>query len=246
MKLSTLVLAPLLSSIITICPSLIMAQSHTGNNNFFQGTYIAAGAGVSLPQGKIKNGTIDSSGNNYYISKKLKDGGVFKIALGKDFGMVRSEVEFMLSPKHKFSLTNAVSTVPFGGTLTNKFHTSYQTYFINTFYDFKNLHSTIKPYLGFGLGFSKNTLSKQASTTANGRDFFIYQKKSGNSFAWNLSVGSMVNLNKNIYLDFSYRFVDLGKIKGSTTLLPSGVSAAKNVKGNIRNHIFLAGMGLKF
>lgn len=48
------------------------------------------------------------------------------------------------------------------------FHTSHKTYFINAYYDFKNLHKQIKPYIGVGIGWSQNTLSKKNATSNSG------------------------------------------------------------------------------
>jgi opacity protein-like surface antigen len=215
-----------------------------------KGTYITLAAGRSFPQNKISNISIDSLGNFYYTRNKLDRGTVYKTAIGKDFEVIRAEFEFLYSKKHKFSLTTPNNILSVNG-ITSNFHTSHYTYFFNVFYDFKNINEVFQPYVGLGVGLSRNKVSEQPVITDIANvELYKYFKKSTNSFAWNLNVGSKINVNQHLYFDFSYKYVDLGRVKGSNmSLAPNGVvttNADDNVKGRVRNHLLLAGFGFRF
>jgi len=209
--------------------------------SYFKDAYITAGFGKSLPQGKISSFTFDA-GNNHYAKKKLKNANVYKFAIGKGFSQFRTEIEFLHIGKHKFNNSDRYLDSNY------TFHTKHNVYFLNGYYDFKKFHSSIVPYVGVGLGLSQNTVSKKDFYSGNA---FVaaWNKKRNTSFAYNASLGVLFNVNKNFYFDLSYKFVNLGKLKGSNTLVhANGVSETTetSVKGKVKANILMIGAGLKF
>lgn len=215
-------------------------------SNYFKDTYITAGFGKSFSQSKVNVYALKDGNENYYEKKKLKNANLYKLAIGKDFGQFRSEIEFIYSGKHK--LNNAVDYVA-GDTYSYHLHTTHKALFLNGYYDFKKLHSSVTPYVGAGIGISHNTVSKE-TLNLNGVHNGTWSKKSKNSFAYNLTAGILFKLNKNVHLDFSYKFIDFGKLKGSTALTPTSdpevATTPANVKGRVKSNVFLVGIGIKF
>ncbi len=217
--------------------------------SYMKDTYLTVGAGRSKVAKKIEHLQTPVAGNEVYQKEKLKDANVFKVAAGKDYGNVRTEIEFMFGDKHKFS--NAVNGVK------SAFKVDHKTVFLNTFYTFTN-NKTFKPYIGFGLGASRNEL-KAESISYNGVGFKVasggYDKKNKTSFAYNLSVGALMHVNDSIYFDLSYKYADLGKLKGSNVKILNVATAndtfstrantTENVKGRLRSNIFMLGIGFK-
>ncbi|MCH9753679.1 MAG: porin family protein [Alphaproteobacteria bacterium] len=75
--------------------------------------------------------------------------------------------------------------------------------FLNGYYDFKN-DTLFTPYVTAGVGFAKNSIEKLPAD---------HTSKSNTNFAWNTGVGSKVNVSKNVDLDVSYRYSNLGNFK---------------------------------
>ena len=100
--------------------------------------------------------------------------------------------------------------------------------FINGFYDFQPFvisSSSVTPYLGGGIGFSRNQLG---TTTLTSQVSSVYTLTDGaklSQFAYKFAAGVLVNLTKKLSIDVNYQFVDLGRFKASKNYLaiPSGV-----------------------
>ena len=98
--------------------------------------------------------------------------------------------------------------------------------FINGFYDFQPFtmsNTAITPYLGGGVGISRNkmgTIVQHANGLANGTTF---NGNTINQFAYKLSAGTLVSLTEQLSLDVNYQYVNLGAFKGGTEVLLNGV-----------------------
>ncbi|MBA8666589.1 porin family protein [Holosporaceae bacterium 'Namur'] len=222
------------------------SSSNFFNNDIFKDTYVSIGYGKSLPQGKLKGLTIDNNDEEFYIKKKLKNTNIFKTALGKKIDSLRVEFEFLHSKKHNLSFFN--KNISANDTYSYKLHSTHYTYFINTYYDFQNLYSNLRPYVGLGIGFSRNKLSSESVSLNYSTNFLKSSKKFSNSFAWNASLGMIVDINEHLFLDFSYKYMDLGRAKGTPLQDPLGTISTdnNNIKGRFRNNVFLVSAGFKF
>ncbi|MDA8869129.1 outer membrane beta-barrel protein [Methylophilaceae bacterium] len=115
--------------------------------------------------------------------------------------------------------------IPFP-TFTEKAKIETHALFINGFYDFQpfSLKSTsITPYLGGGVGISRNkmgTISQHENGLPNGN---TVDGNTINQFAYKLSAGTLVSLTKQLSLDVNYQYVNLGAFKGGTGVYVNGV-----------------------
>ena len=92
--------------------------------------------------------------------------------------------------------------------------------FINGFYDFQPFtmsNTAITPYLGGGVGISRNKMGTiedningiPSGTTIDGNTI--------NQFAYKFSAGTLVSLTEQLSLDVNYQYVNLGAFKGGTS-----------------------------
>lgn len=225
------------------------SSSNFFNNNLFEDTYISIGYGKSLPTGKVSLLSFNDNDDEAYYKRRGKNSNTFKASFGKRTEFVRVEFEFLYNKKHKLDFLN----ITHAGTdvIAQKLHTSHSTFFLNTYYDFKNVHTNIKPYVGVGLGISRNKISAEklgAPPLNTYTTIFKSNKKSANSFAWNASLGLIIDINERLFLDFSYKYVDLGKVKGRSLVGTSSgaLTNNNNIKGRFRNNVFLVSAGIKF
>lgn len=216
-----------------------------GSDNIFKDSYIAVGMGKSFPHGKVSSYTIDDN-KDFYAKQKLKDSNIYRAAIGKGFGNFRAELEFLNSSKHKFN--NSHPLIP--GVGSYRFHTSHNAYFVNAYYDFKKLHEKVAPYIGLGAGISQNTVSNKIYDQ-DGADTILWKKKRSNQFAYNVSLGVLFNISKIFYVDLSYKYIDLGKLKSNsagntiTTNLPVN-NTPTQVTGRFKANVLLFSVGAKF
>tara|TARA_B110000238_G_C15976127_1_gene373912 strand:+ start:55 stop:795 length:741 start_codon:yes stop_codon:yes gene_type:complete len=93
------------------------------------------------------------------------------------------------------------------------------TLFINGFYDFRPLtisNTPITPYLGGGVGVSRNSMRSIVRIGGSGRAARVIDGDSNNEFAYKLSAGILVNLTQRLSLDVSYQYVNLGAFRSQT------------------------------
>ena len=232
----------LVAAILALANSAMAKATEGGNYGMLSGTYLAIGYGKSIPQSKIKHSNFGLS-NDTYLSTKLKNSDIFKVAIGKEYaGNFRTELEFLSSSKYKFSKT-------LDG-VTGSFHITNQTYLVNTYYKLLN-NTYIQPYVGVGIGFSRNSSSNMVlvDPTTPPTTVSNFAKAHKTNFAYNLMVGAQFEVTKNVFFDLSYKYADLGKVAGSTRLTNVSTGSVStqptNLSGRLRNNIFLLGVGFK-
>ena len=101
--------------------------------------------------------------------------------------------------------------------------------FVNGYYDF-NLYRMIKPYLSIGIGYGSNkgNLSETPKVGVN-----IYGGSSKNNLVWNVGFGHKFMVNRRLGLDFSYRYVDLGKTKTKpSATVPGSQPSSQKIKAH--------------
>lgn len=80
-----------------------------------------------------------------------------------------------------------------------------QSLMVNGYYDFKN-KSKFTPYIGVGLGVTR---IKNNYVNLLYPDYYLSQND--NHFTWSTGIGVTYNINNNVALDLSYKYVDMGK-----------------------------------
>ena len=222
------------------------SSSNFFNNDIFNDTYVSIGYGKSLPYGKLKGLALDefAAEPEFYNKKKSSNSNIFKGSIGKKINNIRIEFETLYTAKQKFNFSAYSNAL--NNTLTYKLNTAHYTYFINSFYEFKKLHTFIKPYFGLGIGVSRNKVSSGKVNNLEGLNIFTAEKRNSTSFAWNASLGVIVDVNENLFLDFTYKYMDLGKVRGRPFKVMGDTSDNNNIKGRFRNNVFLVSAGFKF
>jgi opacity protein-like surface antigen len=111
-------------------------------------------------------------------------------------------------------------------TITDKAKIQTEALFINGFYDFQpfSLKSTsITPYLGGGVGISRNKMGTVVENNNGLPTGTTFNGDSINQFAYKFSAGTLVSLTKQLSLDVNYQYVNLGAFKGGTEFSNNGV-----------------------
>lgn len=170
---------------------------------------------ASISDTNFKNTTetavseIHSTFNHADASKVIYPN--LSLAAGFDFSKVtninaRAELEYTYKDKQKFAPTLIDQSMITTGDaiITNELQS--QSLMLNGYYDFRNT-SKFTPYLSAGAGVTrvKNTRQIIGDTSS--------VKDTDNTFTWSVGAGVAYQLNKQVALDLSYKYVDAGEIE---------------------------------
>lgn len=180
-------------------------QSH--NNK-----YISLGVGMSHPTTKIGHYIYSKGTTGEYHYQNFNDSYLYSIGLGKSFGNIRTELEYINidSSNYKQSYVINKKTYDFN------FNTSSEMFLFNLNYDLIDLNSTINPYVISSIGLARNTLSNSYLSNDKYQDLLHYKGKATNNLALGIGMGARMQINHSFAFDLSYRYLDLGKIKGTS------------------------------
>ena len=106
--------------------------------------------------------------------------------------------------------------------------------FVNGFYDFQPFsisNTAITPYLGGGIGISRNKMGVISEYTAGVNNGNTIEGDTVNQFAYKLSAGTLVSLTEQLSLDVNYQYVNLGAFKGGVRVETNGVFNQNLVNG---------------
>ena len=205
--------------------------------------YITAKGGVSKT---LDTGTMNyDNGDVFTLSDDdLGTGSAFGISAGKYItDNFRLELEAIKRTGYEMDTT--------GDNNLYEANISSKSIFINGFYDFQSfsLGSTpITPYLGGGVGISKNKMG----TTYENRPNAFLDGKTISQFAYKVAAGTMVSLTENVSLDINYQYVNLGNIKsGVGVYTDPGGAYVGNINpaingGEIKTQELMVGLQYKF
>ena len=126
-------------------------------------------------------------------------------------------------------------------------------YLLNDFYDlqpFSIRNTPITPYLGGGLGVSRNKLGTQVARNNGFLTGITIGGKTTSHFAYKLSAGTLVSLTEQLSLDVNYQYVNLGGFKGGTNQFNNGALATVLARpingGDIKTQELMVGLQYKF
>jgi len=96
------------------------------------------------------------------------------------------------------------------------------SYMWNLYLNLTDKEDRFVPYLTAGLGYGTNKLNQNSYT-----DGLLTYTPSGSKsgFVWNTGVGGLLRVTNNVFMDVYYRYIDLGKVTGNTTV--TGVGSPK-------------------
>ena len=214
------------------------------------GYYITAKGGVS----KTSDTGETTFVNQFNLSRTMQNedlgtGSAFGFSVGKYLtNSFRLEIEAIKRTGYEYD-------TPFVQFTNNAFEANIQTeaLFVNGFYDFQPFsmsNTAITPYLGGGVGISKN---KMGTTDVILNGIPNGQTVDGNTihqFAYKLSAGTLVSLTEQLSLDVNYQYVNLGSFKGGTNQFNDGVLGTVLARpingGEIKTQELMVGLQYKF
>ena len=190
-----------------------------------EGFYITAKGGVSK--------TLDTGTMNYDNGEVLTlndddlgTGSAFGISAGKYItDNFRLELEAIKRTSYEMDTTDSDNNLM-------EAKISSKSIFINGFYDFQPFsirNTAITPYLGGGVGISKNKMG----TTHENRPGNTLDGKTISQFAYKVAAGTLLGLTENVSLDINYQYVNLGNLKSGVGVY----DVAGEFQGNLNQGI---------
>ncbi len=187
-----------------------------------EGYYITAKGGVSKT---FNTGTTNFNiwnGNLFTLQNEdLGTGSAFGFSVGKYLNdNFRLELEAIKRTGYEFDARD-INTPRFSDKAKIETH----ALFINGFYDFQPFsirNTSITPYLGGGVGISRNKMGTDVVHNNGIPNGFTIDGNTINQFAYKLSAGTLVSITEQLSLDVNYQYVNLGAFKGGTESLQNG------------------------
>ena len=208
-----------------------------------EGFYVTPKAGVSKT---LDTGTMNYDNGDVFTlnDDDLGTGSAFGISAGKYItDNFRLELEAIKRTGYEMDTTDSDNNL-MEANITSK------SIFINGFYDFQPFslgNTPITPYLGGGVGISKN---KMGATHEN-RPGNTVDGKTISQFAYKVAAGTLVDLTENVSLDINYQYVNLGNLKSGVGVynqngifqanLPAGING-----GEIKTQELMVGLQYTF
>ena len=231
----------LLAALLLTLPTISVAID-------FDGFYITPKAGVSKSMDTGVMNYTDSGTTDYLEDGDLGTGYVFGLSFGKFVtDNLRFEIEATKRTSYEYDAKQINSTFSF------KSHVDTKTLLINGFYDFQPFsigNTSIKPYLGGGVGISKNQSGNEVEYNNGSPDGVSTKGVTISQFAYKLSAGTLFSLTEKISVDLNYQYVNLGGFKGGTTVLTNGVFSntldGPVNGGEIKTQELMVGLQYKF
>ena len=206
----------LILALLLTLPSISMAID-------LDGYYIMAKGGVS----KTFNTGVTNLNNNVgalrtFQNEDLGTGSAFGFSVGKYLmDSFRLELEAIKRTGYEFDARDTDAT-----NVTDKAKIQTEALFINGFYDFQPFsirNNAITPYLGGGVGVSRNKVGTKAQYINGLADGFTVDGDTINQFAYKLSAGTLVSLTEQLSLDVNYQYVNLGAFKSGGIVYQNGI-----------------------
>ena len=209
-----------------------------------EGYYITAKGGVS----KTSDTGTASYGQVGIIYPSLKNddlgtGSAFGFSVGKYLtDSFRLELEAI--KRTSYELDTYILQSPTDVDTANIDTTSL---FINSFYDFQPLtisNTSITPYVGGGIGISRNKMGITTQLT-NGVPVSFIEGHTTSEFAYKFSAGTLLTLTEQLSLDVNYQYVNLGEFESSTAI--TGGNLQRPISGGeIKTQELMVGLQYKF
>jgi len=214
------------------------------------GFYITPKGGISK---SMDTGVIlgDTGGGQFDIKDNdLGTGYVFGLSVGK-YITNNFRVELEASQRGGLEYDTEYASEPNLGT-TTKADIKTQSIFINGFYDFESfaiINSLVTPYIGGGIGISKNKMGVVTEVTPE-NDVAYLDGNKVSQFSYKLAAGTLVSLTESLSLDINYQYVDLGSFKSGLGYVASGGATGNLTEalngGEIKTQELMVGLQYKF
>ena len=187
-----------------------LERDHEKNSSFLSKMYTKVQFGAAKPDKLEKKYKKAARSSNKLRTTTYLGGG-----LGYRFND-RTRIDLTFSQFNKFKYLGSNNTKEITMTLNQKIKSAVS--FINFYYDLFDC-DTLRPYITFGAGLARNeskSLNINQIPHITGAtvppETIKITGKVKNNFAWNVGVGLALKLSTRTYLEFDYRYIDLGKI----------------------------------
>ena len=232
----------ILATLLLTLPTLAFAVD-------LDGYYITPKVGVSKTFNTGKTSLNGDSGLVTLQNEDLGTGSAFGFSVGKYLtNSFRLELEAIKRTGYEYDARYTASPIA-----SDKAKMQTEALFINGFYDFQSFtmsNTAITPYLGGGVGISRNKMGTIVEHVNGIPDGFTTASNTINRFAYKLSAGTLVSLTDRLSLDVNYQYVNLGAFKGGTEVSLRGVFAGNLQRGNnggeIESQEIMFGLQYKF
>lgn len=229
---------------VAICSSMVLGLSLLPiASNAKQEYFISAQVGGAFPMSKLSHDT----GGIGIKKKKPKNDLVYDISIGKEvYSNTYIELEVAYSNyKYKDSYTDEVLSIPSAATFKSKVRSI--NGFANLSYRFNNIGIPVIPYLTAGIGVTSNN-TKNAVLNAQPNITLTANGKTKTDLAWQVGAGVLLPVAKNVDVNVSYKYRDLGTVKtsNSVTGLASPLVSPSFFKGKLRTSNILLGVNVNF
>jgi len=235
----------LLAALLLTLPTMAVAID-------LEGYYITAKGGVSKTFNTGTTSSINANGDlRSNQNEDLGTGSAFGFSVGKYLNdNFRLELEATKRTGYEF---DARCTTICGAGVEDKAKIQTETLFINGFYDFQPFsirNTAITPYLGGGVGISRNKMGTTEIYSNGLPGGVTIDDNTINQFAYKLSAGTLVSLTKQLSLDVNYQYVNLGAFKSGTEVISNGVfdnNLQRPINGgDIKTQELIVGLQYKF
>ena len=216
-----------------------------------EGYYIAAKGGASKTFNTGTTNFVDDTGGLFSSENEdLGTGTAFGFSVGKYLtDSFRLELEAIKRTGYEFDARDIQNPE-----FTDKAKMQTEALFINGFYDFQPFtmsNTAITPYLGGGVGISRNKMRTivqySPAPIANG---VTTDGDTINQFAYKLSAGTLVSITEQLSLDVNYQYVNLGAFKGGTERINDDGTTVRYQRGlnggEIKTQELMVGLQYKF
>ena len=212
----------------------------------FKGFYITVKGGVSESRDTGKIHFEDDVQKNTNEDEDLGAGYIFGLSVGK---YITNNLRLELEASQRGDLE--FNSAPSGATPGFEYKADIDTksVFINGFYDFESFvisNTSVTPYLGGGIGISRNEMGTVTDSFSTGS----LNGKKVTEFAYKFAAGTLVNLSEKLSIDINYQYADLGKFKsgvystnfgGGSIIYPEAFNG-----GEIKTQELMIGLQYKF
>ena len=234
----------LITALLLTLPSMAMAID-------LEGYYITAKGGVSKTSDTgVTTLNTNAGALRVMQNEDLGTGSAFGFSVGKyltDSFRLELEATKRTGYEYDANQTNINPQISYNAKIQT------EALFINGFYDFQpfSIHNTpITPYLGGGVGISRNKMGTVVEYDTGIPDGGTVDGNTINQFAYKLSAGTLVSLTEQLSLDVNYQYVNLGAFKGGTEVLLNGaffdIQQRGMNGGDIKTQELMVGLQYKF
>ena len=218
-----------------------------------EGFYITPKGGVSKTMDTGVTSFNAANGDlRTFEDEDLGTGSAFGLSVGKYLtDSFRLELEAIKRTGYDYDAR--VATPARFNSITEEAKLQTEALFINGFYDFQPFsirNTAITPYLGGGVGISKNKMGTNKVVDNGSPNGQTVDGQTIHQFAYKFSAGTLVSLTEQLSLDVNYQYVNLGAFKGGTNQFTNGALATVLERpingGDIKTQELMVGLQYKF